>query len=107
MLLRFRSFLTVALFALVCSSAAIGQTEPAPSPSPSPTATPAKPAGTPAPVKFDPKTVTAEQVVETSLIFAYGYGGGRALLNQIRKTASERGKAIYTMPDGKKEEATY
>lgn len=109
MLLCFRSFLTAALFALACGTVVIGQTEPAasPSPSPTPTATPAKPTGTPAPVKFDPKTVTAEQVVETSLIFAYGYGGGRALLNQIRKTASERGKAVYTMPDGKKEEATY
>jgi hypothetical protein len=108
-LLRFRTFLTVALFALICSSAALGQAAATPtaSPSPSPTATPVKPTGTPAAVKFDPKTVTAEQVIETSLIFAYGYGSGRPILNQIRKTATERGKAKYTMPDGKKEEATY
>ncbi|MEQ1606923.1 MAG: hypothetical protein ABL999_18825 [Pyrinomonadaceae bacterium] len=107
--MRFRSFLIVALFALVCSSAVLGQAAatPSPSPTPSPAATPAKPTGTPPPVKFDPKTVTAEQVVETSLIFAYGYGAGRPLLNQIRKTTSERGKAIYTTADGKKEEATY
>ena len=75
-----------------------------PTPSPSPTATPVK-AGTA--VKGDLKIVTPEQVVETSLIVAYGYGAGRPLLNQIRKTTSERGRATYTDADGKKEEATY
>lgn len=82
---------------------------PVPTPTPTPTAK-ATPAKTPIPIaatKADPKIVTAEQVVETSLIAAYGYGGGRPLLNQIRKTTSERGKAIYTAADGKKEEATY
>lgn len=107
--LRFRSFLTIAIFALAFSSYAFGQTEatPTPSPSPSPGAVVAKPAGTATAAKFDPTKVTADQVIETSLILAYGYGAGRPLLNQIRKTTSERGKATYTLPDGKKEEATY
>ncbi len=49
---------------------------------------------------------TAEQVVETS-IFIYGLGGGRALLNQIRKTAIERGKIKVTNPDGRVDQANY
>lgn len=42
-----------------------------------------------------------------SLIGAYAYGYGRPLLNQIRKTTSERGTATYTAADGKTEQATY
>lgn len=57
--------------------------------------------------KFDLKNITAEQVVETSLIAAYGFGSGRGLLNQIRKTTSERGKASYTNAEGKIEQANY
>ena len=78
----------------------------------------AGPVATPTPTPVTVKTpssvgnakseaVTAEQVVETSLLFAYGLGAGRPLLNQIRKTTSERGKATYTAADGKVEQASY
>jgi hypothetical protein len=52
------------------------------------------------------KNMTAEQVVE-SVIFIYGRGGGRAILNQIRKTAIERGKISVTNPEGRTDTATY
>jgi hypothetical protein len=48
-----------------------------------------------------PKQITPETVVETALIFAYAYPGGRATLNQIRKTTLERGKATFTSAEGK------
>ena len=49
---------------------------------------------------------TAEIVVE-SVIFIYGLGGGRATLNQIRKTALERGKMSLVNDDGKVDQVTY
>lgn len=49
---------------------------------------------------------TAEQVAETSIII-YGNGGGRALLNQIRKTSVERGKIGTLNAEGRMEQATY
>jgi hypothetical protein len=52
------------------------------------------------------KTATAEQVAE-SVVFVYGLGGGRATLNQIRKTALERGKISVTNPEGRTDKATY
>ena len=52
------------------------------------------------------KTATAEQVVE-SAIFIYGLGGGRQTLNQIRKTAFERGKITVTNGEGKTDQASY
>ena len=52
------------------------------------------------------KNATAEQVVE-SAIFIYGLGGGREKLNQIRKTAFERGRITITNGDGKTDQATY
>ncbi len=97
------------LGAFIFSAAVLGQTEPTPSPSPAMTPPPTGPAK-PIPgaeAKFDLKNITAEQVVETSLIAAYGFGSGRALLNQIRKTTAERGKASYTNADGKIEQANY
>jgi hypothetical protein len=54
----------------------------------------------------DTKPVTGEQVVESSL-FIYGLGGGRATLNQIRKTAIERGKLTVTDAEGKTAQANY
>lgn len=111
MFLRSRIVFAAFVMSLAFISAASAQSTitagPIPSPTPMPKATPEK---TPIPVaatKPDPKIVTAEQVVETSLIAAYGYGGGRPLLNQIRKTTSERGKASYTNAEGKVETATY
>ena len=52
------------------------------------------------------KNPTAEQIAETS-IFLYGLGGGRATLNQIRKTAIERGKISVANSEGKMEQASY
>ena len=54
----------------------------------------------------DTKTVTADQIAE-SMIFVYGLGGGRQILNQIRKTAIERGKISYTTAAGRTDQATY
>ncbi|MEO6334144.1 MAG: hypothetical protein ABIO91_04100 [Pyrinomonadaceae bacterium] len=54
----------------------------------------------------DVKNVTADQVAE-STIFIYGAGGGRTVLNQIRKTAIERGKISITTPEGRVDNATY
>ena len=66
----------------------------------------AKPAPTPDPKIAAAKPATAEQVIETGL-FVYGLGGGRTLLNQIRKTTLERGKSTFTAADGKIDQATY
>lgn len=52
------------------------------------------------------KNPTADVVAE-SVIFVYGLGGGRATLNQIRKTALERGKLSVVNSEGKTDKATY
>jgi hypothetical protein len=52
------------------------------------------------------KNPTADIVAE-SVIFIYGLGGGRATLNQIRKTALERGKLSVVNAEGKTDTATY
>lgn len=54
----------------------------------------------------DAKSFTAEQIAE-SAIFIYGLGGGRVILNQIRKTAIEHGKLSVTNLEGRTEHATY
>lgn len=59
-----------------------------------PTASP-----TPTPQKFDLKNLNAEQIAELAIIY-YGLPGGRATLNQIRKTTSERGRTTLTNADG-------
>ena len=53
------------------------------------------------------KNVTAEQVAESSIMVYGGLVGGRATLNQIRKTAFEKGKISITNAEGKTEQATY
>ena len=50
--------------------------------------------------------ITAEQVAESAIVI-YGYGGGRVILDQIRKTTIERGTTIVTQPDGTVERANY
>jgi hypothetical protein len=68
---------------------------------PTPTPTP--------PMIFNEKNqqnFTAEQVVE-STIFIYGMGGGRAVLDQIRKTTAERGKITVRNTAGREETGTY
>ena len=52
------------------------------------------------------KSPTAEVVAE-SVIFVYGLGGGRQILNQIRKTALERGKMSVLNAEGKTDQVTY
>jgi hypothetical protein len=52
------------------------------------------------------KAPTADIVAE-SVIYVYGLGGGRAILNQIRKTALERGKISVVNAEGKTDRATY
>ncbi len=49
---------------------------------------------------------TAEQIVEQS-IFVYAFPGGRARLDQIRKTTSERGKLKMINAEGKFDTASY
>jgi hypothetical protein len=69
---------------------------------------PAKPSETPAPVQIDPnaKNPTAEQIAETVIVI-YGGLGGRATLNQIRKTTVERGKTSVINSEGKMDQASY
>ena len=74
----------------------------APQASPSPSPTPARQAQNNTP----PASATAEQIAEGT-IFIYGLGGGRVLLDQIRKTTIERGKTTFTADDGKTEQASY
>ena len=102
MFLFSRSVLAFVLLTFSLAAAAVAQTPVTPTPTPAAK----KPEPTPKPAKGPIKITTAEQVVE-SAIFFYGYPGGRALLNQIRKTTLERGKTNYTAADGKVEEATY
>lgn len=52
------------------------------------------------------KNPTAEQVAE-SVVAIYGGFGGRATLNQIRKTSLERGHISTVGADGKTEQANY
>lgn len=54
----------------------------------------------------DAKMPTAEQVAET-VILIYGGGGGRAVLDQIRRNGVERGKLTRTASDGRVEESSY
>ena len=52
------------------------------------------------------KNATAEQVAESTIVI-YGGLGGRASLNQIRKTTIERGKISVVNTEGKTEQANY
>lgn len=71
--------------------------------------TAAKPSPTPAlalNTKDGTKSFTAEQIAD-SAIFIYGFGGGRVLLDQIRKTTTERGRSVFTNTDGKVDNVAY
>lgn len=83
--------------------------QPAASPTPAPSATPTpKPVEKPARsnAKLDPANYTVDQIVE-STILVYGNLGGRAVLDQIRKTTFERGKTSVINSEGKLENASY
>jgi hypothetical protein len=53
------------------------------------------------------KNPTAEQIAESTVVIYGGGLGGRATLNQIRKTSLERGKISVVNVDGKTEQANY
>src|SRR5690606_19844013 len=97
------SFKRAACVSLLIAAGTLGamaqQTGPTPSPTPAP----------PPPTVFNeknPQNFTAEQVVESS-IFIYGMGGGRAVLDQIRKTTAERGQITVKNAAGQDETAVY
>lgn len=108
-LFRLKTPIFALMAALAISSFAFGQ-EPAkadakkPEPTPTPVATPVPLSA--AAAKEAAKNPTAEQIAETA-IFLYGFGGGRAILNQIRKTALERGRINVINAEGKMEQAAY
>lgn len=96
--LRFRSITAVAVLVLSAASFSTGQEKPA-----------KKPQEKPAPkvaAKDTAKPVTAEAVAESSIVI-YGGLGGRATLDQIRRTAIERGKISVINDAGQMEQATY
>lgn len=96
----FRSRLVLAAIFLFSLSAAavLGQGSGDKKPEVKPSPTPSE--------KTDPKAVTAEQVAE-SAIFFYAFPGGRATLDQIRKTTFERGISNITRADGQVEKVSY
>lgn len=74
-----------------------------PTPAPSPVSTPQD---RPATGRNTPAQYTAEQIAE-SVLFIYGLGGGRTILDQIRKTTFERGRIAVTNSSGQTERAAY
>ncbi len=109
MLFRIKQLFVVSILALAASAHAFGQ-EPAKPETPKVEPTPT-PAATPVPLsaaaaREAAKNPTAEQIAETA-IFLYGFGGGRNTLNQIRKTALERGRISVLNGEGRMEQATY
>ncbi|MEP6944505.1 MAG: hypothetical protein ABJA02_01210 [Acidobacteriota bacterium] len=103
--MRFRSFITVVFAVLFAATMAAGQIATGPVEKTGDKKATAKPAPTPD-IKAPAKPLTAEQIVDSTL-FIYGFGGGRATLNQIRKTTFERGKTSLTGADGKVEQVSY
>jgi hypothetical protein len=106
---HFRRFLysvcfSAAILGSVAGAAAGQAPRPAPSPVPSPVASPSPPVAVNS--KDAAKDPSAEQVAETA-IFIYGFGGGRNILNQIRKSAIERGKTSVMNADGQMQQAVY
>lgn len=93
--------------------------EPTPTatPVPAPTATPTPaPAVSPTPATgATPKPLTAKEmmanptaeIIAETTIYFYGNGGGRVLLDQIRKTSIELGKTTVMNAEGKMETASY
>ncbi len=108
MFLRFNRSIFTALVIVIGTVSVFAQIATTPPPPKKEVPKPvAKPTATPDKTVATTKLATAEQIVEASLIFAYAYPGGRATLNQIRKTTLERGKATFTSADGKIEQSTY
>lgn len=102
MLLRLRTFSGLVLVLMAFASAAFAQTITADTRA---TPTP-KPTPIPTPQKIDLKNLTGEQIAEYAIFF-YGLPGGRATLNQIRKTTLERGTANILNAEGKIDTVPY
>lgn len=100
---RSRSILIALLLVLLTGAVIFAQESPEASPTP---AQPDPEQAAEAVEKSRNGDPTAEQVAETSIMI-YGNGGGRILLNQIRKTAVERGKIKVANAENKLESATY
>src|SRR6187200_2710119 len=98
-------------FAVIAATAAFGQVVETPNAAPAKATTPKpatpKPSPTPKPVPKDPKKLaTAEEIAE-AVVFYYAFPGGRATLDQIRKTTLERGRSSVTNSDGRVDKAVY
>lgn len=104
MFLRFNIVLSTAVVILFLAVPFLAQTETdkKAEAKASPSPTPALALNT----KDGTKSFTAEQIADSS-IFIYGFGGGRVLLDQIRKTTTERGRSVITNPDGKVDNVSY
>lgn len=100
MFLRFKTSIFVISLSLATGVFALGQAVPAKTDETKP-----QPAATPV-SKGVSKTVTAEDVAE-SAILVYAFPGGRVTLNQIRKTAIERGKTSVQNAEGRMTQASY
>lgn len=100
MSLRSASYFATVLFIFALAGSSFSQQPATPTPTPTPSATPiaTNPDGS--------QAFTAEQIVESSIIL-FGRGGGRIVLDQIRKTTFERGKVSVTNATGKTDTVPY
>lgn len=106
MFLSLRNTLIPAFLLGAMAAGAAGQTVTADTKAPEKKAEKPEKKAQKSPSKDSNKPVTAEQVAE-SAILVYAFPGGRVTLDQIRKTAIERGKTTITTADGKTDQAKY
>lgn len=103
--LRFRYLIFTAVMILSCAVFAAAQSDDAEQPE-------VKPTPTPAALTADNNSkdkagnLSAEQIVEQSILI-YAFPGGRARLDQIRKTSAERGKLKIINAAGTMDTASY
>jgi hypothetical protein len=98
--------LCIVCFAALSAAAVFAQVVESPKPvGPKPAAP--KPSPTPKPAsKVVLKPTTAEDIAEM-VVFYYAFPGGRATLNQIRKTTQEHGRSTVTDASGRVDQAVY
>ncbi len=101
--LCFKSSLAVFVLSLAFSVCVFGQATPL---KPNEKKPDEKKAASTSASKDASKSVSVEQVLESSIVI-YAFPGGRPILDQIRKTAFERGKTITLNAEGKMENANY
>jgi hypothetical protein len=95
---HFFSLVLLLLGVAIAAGPVHGQ-DPTPTPSPSPTVTPA-------PQRNGTQELNAEQVAESTIII-YGLGGGRQVLDQIRRTTFERGRLRTRNAAGSMDNSNY